>query len=77
MELLYKSANGRYTLKVQGDETKDLFERVSEFASVFELENTCGKCGSLNVRPEHRVIEKFSYYSITCSDCASRTMARR
>lgn len=53
-------------VEVEADNVKDAIKKISPFLEVFS-EERCGKCGSTNIRWEHRVAKGFDFYSAVCN----------
>ena len=68
MEINYKTANGRFSVKLDGTTIKELVEKVAEFQEIFE-EDTCGACKGDNVKYGCRTVDENKYYEIVCKDC--------
>lgn len=51
-------------------EVKDAFKVLSSFAVLGN--NSCGKCKSTNVHPDHRVAQGIDFYEMRCVDCGAR-----
>ena len=71
MKVTYTTKNSRLSAEIEGDSPRDVFENVAKFQEVFE-ENTCGKCGSDNVRFVVRNVDDNLYYEIRCGGCGAR-----
>ena len=71
IEITLRLAGGNRIVKVSGDSPKDAFEQMAMAYEVFN-ETTCGLCGSTNIRPVHRQVEKFHFYEFGCNDCDAR-----
>jgi len=53
-------------VKVDGDSTRELVERVAHLQEIFAYDK-CGICGS-PVRYVHRVAQGFHFYEVKCKD---------
>jgi hypothetical protein len=71
VEINYKTANGRFQVKFDGQSIKDLVEKVAEFQEIFE-EDTCGSCKSDNVKFGCRTVDDNKYYEVVCKDCGCK-----
>lgn len=71
MKVIYKTADGRLSVELEGDSQKDIFEQISRFQEVFE-ESVCGKCGSSNLRYIVRNVDDNYYYELRCLDCGAK-----
>lgn len=67
MEAQIKLAGGGRIIQVEGETQKDLFEQMAAAYEVFN-ETTCGLCGSTNIRPVHRVADKYHFYEYACQE---------
>ena len=61
------------TLKVEfdGESVKDIWNQLAVFQEVFG-EDTCGKCGSSNLRFVVRENDGNQYYELRCNDCGAK-----
>ena len=71
MKVTYKTRNGKLSVELEGDSQRDIFAEISKFQEVFE-EDTCGKCGSDNIKFVVRNVDDNLYYELRCADCGSR-----
>jgi hypothetical protein len=72
MEALYKTPNGRLTVKIDGtDDVKAMFEKIGMVMEVFEPMNKCGICKSTVIRPRVRENDGNKYYELVC-ECGAR-----
>ena len=71
MKLTYSTKNGKLKVELEGDSQRDLFEQISNFQEVFE-EDTCGKCGSENIKFVVRNVDENLYYELRCAYCGAR-----
>lgn len=55
------------TIEIEGATPKDLFENFAMACEVFN-ETNCGLCGSANIRPVHRVVDKYHFYEYQCQE---------
>lgn len=67
MKAHYKSPNGRMVFEVEGETPKNLFRSIAELQELFETEESCGVCNSLNIRLSHRVIDNNEYFGLRCA----------
>lgn len=69
MELNYtlKQANGSIQVKFSKDSQKELFAELADFLAVFGT-HICGRCGSEDTIPVHRVVDSNSYFSKVCQN---------
>lgn len=67
MKATIKLAGGSRLIEVEGVSQKDLFEEMAKAHEVFG-EATCGLCGSTNIRPVVRVVDKFRFYEYSCQE---------
>ena len=71
MKVTYKTRNGKLSVELEGDSQRDIFGEISKFQEVFE-EDTCGKCGSDNIRFVVRNVDDNLYHELRCADCGAR-----
>ncbi len=71
MEASYRTRNGRMMVKIDAKTQKDLFRDLAQFQSVFEADESCGRCGSAQVNFEVRTVDANDYYSLRCLDCGA------
>ena len=71
MKVTYKTRNGKLSVELEGDSQRDIFAEISKFQEVFE-EDTCGKCGSDNIKFVVRNVADNLYYELRCADCGAR-----
>lgn len=71
IEVQVKLAGGTRFVKCSGETQRDAF---AEMAGVYEIfgETHCGLCQSTNIRPIHRVIDRFQFFEWACDDCYAR-----
>ena len=62
---------GDLTIEVEGETQKDIFKALAGAEEVFG-ENTCGKCGSTNIRCIVRMNDGNEFYEMRCMDCGAR-----
>lgn len=71
MEAKLNLAGGQREITVEAATPKDLFEEMAMAYEVFN-ETACGLCGSTNIRPSHRSVDKYHYYEYQCQDCHAK-----
>jgi hypothetical protein len=67
MQATIKLADGQRLVTVNGETQKDLFESMATAYEVFG-ETQCGLCGSTNIRPVVRIVDKFRFYEYSCQE---------
>ena len=74
MEANYRTADGRITFKVSGENAKILFKEIAGLQEVFEAESACGCCGGTAIRFQARQVEDYDFYELVCrnGDCRAR-----
>jgi hypothetical protein len=69
MELLYKTADGRYEVKFEGKTQTDLIEQLASFQEVFENSvATYNGVESTSVRWQVREVDGNKFYEQVCTD---------
>lgn len=71
MKLEYASKNNRFKVCIEGESQRDVFEAISSFQEVFE-EDTCGKCGSQDIKYVTRNVDDNIYYELRCNNAGCR-----
>jgi hypothetical protein len=71
IEIQLRLGGGARVVKVSGESPKDAFEQVAMAYEVFN-ETGCGLCGSTNIRPVHRVADRFHFYEYHCNEPGCR-----
>ncbi len=71
LEANFKSLGGKVTIKVVGEDTKDLFRQLAAAQEVFDADYACGCCNSVHLRYNYRVADSFSFYELKCIDCGA------
>lgn len=74
MKITYSSRDGRLAAEIEGKSQKDLFQSISSFQEVFEI-NTCGACGEEGMlRFVVRNVDDNDFYELHCTNvnCRSR-----
>lgn len=71
MKISYTTANGKIKAEFESESPKDLFVDIHRFQEIFE-EDTCGKCGSQDIKYIVRTIEDNQYYELKCVACSAR-----
>lgn len=71
MKLEYTSKNNRFKLLVEGESQREVFESIAGFQEIFE-EDTCGKCGSQDVKFVTRNIDDNIYHELRCNNCRAK-----
>ena len=71
MKVTYQTQNGKLKVELEGDSQRDIFGEISKFQEVFE-EDTCGKCGSGNIKFVVRNVDENLYYELRCADCGAK-----
>jgi hypothetical protein len=67
MKATIRLAGGNRMVEVDGESQKDLFESMAMAYEVFG-ETQCGLCGSTNIRPVVRIVDKFRFYEYSCQE---------
>jgi hypothetical protein len=67
MQATIRLAGGNRLIQVEGETQKDLFEGMAMAYEVFD-ETCCGLCGSTNIRPVVRIVDKFRFYEYSCQE---------
>jgi hypothetical protein len=67
MKATIRLAGGNRMVEVDGENQKDLFESMAMAYEVFG-ETQCGLCGSTNIRPVVRIVDKFRFYEYSCQE---------
>lgn len=71
MKVTYTTGSGRLTAELDSESPRELFKELARFQEVFE-EDTCGKCGSTNIRFVVRTVDDNEYYELRCADCGAK-----
>jgi DNA-directed RNA polymerase subunit RPC12/RpoP len=71
MKISYTTKNGKIKAEFDSESPKDLFSEINKFQEVFE-EDTCGKCGSEDIKYIVRNIDDNQYYELRCNKCSAR-----
>ena len=71
MKVTYQTKNGKLSVELEGDAQRDIFAEIAKFQEVFE-EDTCGKCGSTNIKFVVRNVDENLNYELRCADCGAR-----
>lgn len=71
MKVNYTVPNGRVSVELEGNEQKEIFEKMASFHEVFS-ESLCGLCNSENVYPVVREVDENMFYEMGCRDCGAR-----
>ena len=71
MKVNYKSKNGRFNVEFDSSTQVELFQGISRFQEVFE-QDTCGKCGSTDLKFVVRNVDDDLYYELRCNDCGAK-----
>lgn len=71
MKVNYTTGSGRMSAEFEAESHRDLFEQLNRFQEVFE-EDTCGKCGSHDIKFVVRTVDGNSYYELRCANCGAR-----
>jgi hypothetical protein len=66
MKLSYTTSNGKIVAEFDADTQRDMFSQIANFQEVFE-ENTCGKCGSQDLRYIVRTVNDDEYFELRCN----------
>jgi len=70
MEAHYKLRNGQITIKVEGENIRELFKALAEVEEVFGAEDHCGKCGNRDIKIRFRSAKKGDgFYELFCPKC--------
>jgi hypothetical protein len=69
LEANYKSIDNRITVKITGNDTKDLFEQIAKFDEIFCNNLTCKNCNKGETRLNVRNVESNNYYERVCNGC--------
>jgi predicted metal-binding protein len=68
MRVTHKSADGRLSVEVEGNDTKAIFDELAGAQEVFGV-STCGACDSKNVHFQVRQVQGNTYRAVRCADC--------
>lgn len=71
MQATIKLAGGARLIQVEGETQADLFEQMAQAYEVFG-ETCCGLCGTTNIRPVLRVVDKYRFYEYQCEEQGCR-----
>src|SRR5579863_2661605 len=69
MEAHYRTRSGRLTIKVVGDEQKELFRQLAVVQDIFDGESECGLCHSPDIKFQVRAIDGNEYFELVCTKC--------
>lgn len=72
MEVSYRTQNGRFTFKVQGEDVKAIFAQIAAVQEVFDADTECGCCQSKDIRFLHRKVDDYLFYELSCNACHAR-----
>src|SRR4051812_24682245 len=70
MQAHYRTANGRLTFELTGDQ-KEIFEGIAQVQEVFE-EEQCGRCGNKSLRFVVRTVDDKKYHEVHCTNSQCR-----
>lgn len=68
MKVTHKSADGRLSIEVDGNDTKVIFDELAGAQEIFGV-STCGACDSKNVHFQVRQVQGNTYRAVRCADC--------
>lgn len=68
MRVTHKSADGRLSIEVDGNDTKDCFTQLASAVEVFSV-SVCGACDSTNTMPVTRENKGNHFYEVKCQSC--------
>lgn len=71
MKVNYTVPSGRISVELEGNEQKEIFEKMAAFYEVFG-ESTCKSCNSENIYPLVRVVDDNTFYEMGCKDCGAK-----
>jgi hypothetical protein len=72
MKATYTSQDGRLIFEIEAESPKAAFMKIATLQEIFEADNACGCCHSVNIHLKHRVTEEdYHYYELAC-DCGAR-----
>lgn len=71
LEAQYKSIDNRITVKISGNDCKDLFEQIAKFDEIFCNNLKCKNCGISETRLNVRVVDENKYYERVCNGCGN------
>jgi hypothetical protein len=72
MEATYRTANGRLTFRVSGEDVKGVFSQIAELQEIFESDTECGCCHSTELHYSARVVEDYRFYELECVACGAQ-----
>ncbi len=74
MKAHYKTASGRITFEVEGENAKALFRELASIQEVFDAEQYCGCCQGTAIRLQARKVDDFDFYELSCQNqqCRAR-----
>ena len=64
----YKAKVGRGMLEVQENDFKAIWERAS---FIGDFPDKCGKCGSEEIAPLHKIPKGYEYFGLKCKSCGA------
>lgn len=62
---------GKFWIEVDASDIKEAFRTLSGYMEVLG-EPKCGRCGSADIRPNHRQVDKYHYYELVCNNPSCR-----
>src|SRR5215469_11416536 len=72
MEAMYKTRDGRLTIKVEGETQKDIFGELARAQETFEAETQCGLCQGTELRFSVRTSAEIEFFELRCSGCGAQ-----
>lgn len=70
MKVIYRTADSKISVEVEGKDNKDIFRQLAIFQELFD-NGRCQACDSERVRFVVREVQGNTYYELRCLDCGS------
>ena len=72
MKAHFRTANNRITFEVEAPNALGLMEGIAELQEIFEAEQCCKACGSVNIQFRVRHVEEYVFPELRCVDCQAQ-----
>ncbi len=71
MKATFAALGGQISIEVEGNTTKELFEKLADVQEIFGAAEKCGACGSVNIRLRSRKVDDFQFHEMYCESCSA------
>lgn len=72
MKATYHAHNGKIHFEMEGDSPKALWKKLALVQEIFDSDDKCGACGSIDIVFRSRTVDDFEFFELSCRECYAR-----